>query len=100
MQKRQHVTNQQRNSNVEILRIVAMYLIIWPHLGPSEAIASLQYPLIAKLIPYGGDSIGDVLFFSISSWFLCKARTPNLRTTLHRIWKLEKQLLFYSWACS
>lgn len=96
MKTPRHVPNQQRNSNVEILRIIAMYLIIWAHLGPGEAIASLQYPLIAKLIPYGGGSIGDVLFFSISAWFLCKARTPNLRTTLLRIWKLEKQLLFYS----
>lgn len=86
----------QRNSNVEILRIIAMYLIIWTHLSPGEAIASLQYPLIAKLISYGGGSVGDVLFFSISAWFLCKARTPNLQTTLQRIWKLEKQLLFYS----
>lgn len=73
-----------------------MYLIIWTHLGPGDAIYSTQYPLLAKLLPYGGGGIGDVLFFSISAWFLCTSRTPDLRSTLRRIWKLEKQLLFYS----
>lgn len=92
-----HLKSQkQRNSNVEILRIIAMYLIIWTHLGPGDAISSLDYPILAKLLSYGGGSIGDVLFFSISAWYLCVGTTPDLRSTLSRIWKLEKQLLFYS----
>lgn len=41
--------------------------------------------------------VGNNLFFMVSAWFLCST-APNLsvRDSLKKIWKLDRQMLFYS----
>lgn len=42
-----------------------------------------------------GGGVGDVLFFTISAWFLCDEQ-KSIKKNLRRIWRLEQQILFYS----
>ncbi|WEV59328.1 acyltransferase [Bifidobacterium sp. ESL0728] len=92
-----------RNSNVEILRLVAMLLIVlnhfpWPKIAIWGTILpyTQRFPLVlltSFLSNFGG--LGDCLFFGISTWFLCMEQ-PDFRKSIRRVWQLEKQLLFYS----
>ncbi|KAB7789606.1 acyltransferase family protein [Bifidobacterium leontopitheci] len=91
-----------RNSNIEMLRIVAMLLIVFNHFpwnvdsiisGTSGVIRYILLDINALLINFGG--VGDDLFFMISAWFLCM-ENPTIKRNLRRSWLLEKQLLFYA----
>lgn len=81
-----------RNSNVELVRIIAMMFIIWTHLGavPDSGLPRATFGMLQYL---GG--VGDNLFFSITAWFTCM-EVPRFRKSCYRVWKLEQQLLFYS----
>lgn len=83
----------ERNSNIEVLRLVAMGLIVLNHLqwGEMHYIdTNWSYihrmgisQIVTFLSNWGG--VGDCLFFGISAWFLCTERQSirkNSRTLL------------------
>ena len=81
-----------RNSNLELLRIIAMLMILYTHLGisPEDGIGKFTFGLLEYL---GG--VGDDLFFAITAWFMCMEQS-DFRKACRRVWNLEKQLLFWS----
>lgn len=88
-----------RNSSIELLRIIAAYLIILRHFVGANGFSVWQMPLsvnkvIAEgmLFPLG--KVGVVLFFLISAWFLCEGST-DIKVCLCRVWILEREILFY-----
>lgn len=40
--------------------------------------------------------IGVAVFFMISAWYLCDDHSPTLKQSLKRVWRLEREILFYS----
>lgn len=91
-----------RNSGIELLRVVAMVLIVFNH-SPFSAFQSSSYShfrmsgaIIATILG-GLGGVGDILFFGITAWYMTM-ETPDLRRSLRRVWMLEKQLLFTSFA--
>ncbi|WEV63895.1 acyltransferase [Bifidobacterium sp. ESL0732] len=93
---------QVRQSNLELLRIVAMVMIIMHHFFFFNKFPLYAQPLSRKrlliqtfLATEG--RVGVDLFFALSIWFLCK---PHRQITLHsaakRSWILERTLLFWS----
>ena len=91
-----------RNSNVELLRIIAMFLIVLNHFhwsvdaivadgGAFERFSLLN--AVGLLSNFGG--VGDNLFFMISAWYMCE-ESVSIKRNLRRSWLLERQLLFYS----
>ncbi|WEV67744.1 acyltransferase [Bifidobacterium sp. ESL0769] len=93
-----------RNSNIEVLRLLAMLLIAFIHFPyPSGVQAypnsgsfanSFCYMFLFKMLTCWG-GVGDCLFFGITAWFLCEEQ-PSFRKSLTRAWQLEKQLWYYS----
>lgn len=88
---------QQRNSRIELLRLLGMVLIVCNHVLQLDKMPDA--PLGARIIinticNFGG--AGDWLFFGISAWFLCQEESPSLRRNLRRCWIFERQLLYYS----
>ncbi|WP_024541177.1 acyltransferase family protein [Bifidobacterium choerinum] len=92
-----------RNSNVEVVRLIAMVMIVLNH-APWNALhyVDVDAGYVQRLGPtlfvsflsnWGG--VGDCLFFVISAWFLCDER-QSYRKNLSRCWHLEKQLWFWS----
>lgn len=92
-----------RNSNIEMVRLIAMVMIVLNH-SPwnafSYADASAGYIqrlgmtcIISFLSNWGG--VGDCLFFIISAWFLCDEK-QSYKRNISRCWHLEKQLWFWS----
>ena len=87
-----------RNSNIELLRIVGMVLIVWNHYLGKDLVDWGSIPLRSFSVFFsrlGG--VGDTLFFGITAYYLCAQENKTLRQSAKRIWKLEKQLLFYGW---
>lgn len=85
-----------RNSNFELLRILAMLLITFCHFIAWKYITSSDIPVrwvAAVLSDFGG--LGDCLFFGITSWYLCMGK-PTFKKSVRRIWQFEKQLWFYA----
>lgn len=91
-------TKQNRNSSVELLRIIAMIMIVFSHFacyGNLEfsytvfSVPRLWYNLIAM-----GGKIGAAIYVFISGYFLIsdKENSPNIK----KIIKLWGQLAFYS----
>lgn len=91
-----------RNSSIELLRLLAMLMIIGNHF--------VQYSPFYKVVPgwpvgiakfvfqvvlMCGGWFGDVLFFAISVWFLVDRQT-DFRSSCRRVWVLERELLFWS----
>lgn len=89
----------QRNSSVELLRIIAMLLIISHHAIMFGVRDTNNYPLPVKIIFqdvfFAGGKVGVVIFFSISIWYLCE-RNITLKDAYRRVWNLEKEVIFYS----
>ena len=86
-----------RNSSVEVLRIFAVFTLLFTHLLLLDLKQSPDVSMrivTAFLSQLGG--VGDDLFFGISAWFLCVEHAPNLKRNCRRVWILERQLLFYS----
>lgn len=89
-----------RNSSVELLRIIAMFMILAHHFAVHNGIDVNQLPLgpekiFYELVMIGGGKVGVVIFFSISAWFLLD-KTQHVKTNLRRVWIMERELLFWS----
>lgn len=89
-----------RNSSVELLRIIAMLMIIGHHYVMHCGVDTNQFAFGPKLYVYflcqSLGKIGVMVFFTISSWYLCMERQPTMRKALKRCWILEREVLFYS----
>ena len=89
-----------RNSSFELLRFLAMYMIILHHYVVHNPFpvydepASVSQFIYTCFLPLG--KVGVDIFFGISAWFLCQNRDLSPRKSLKRIWVLERQMLFYS----
>lgn len=93
----------EKQSNFEFLKVIAMLMIVCHHMITQNA-----YNIDAQLI--GLDSsrvflqiignhafIGNNLLFMVSAWFLCAhTETIQIKSSISRIWRLEKVMLFYS----
>lgn len=89
-----------RDSRVEALRIVAMMLIVLNHtmqiaMVPGGAEAGIILPFVSNLLSRLG-ALGDVIFFSITSYYLWNSKNASIKKAIRRAWILERQLLFYS----
>lgn len=63
-----------RNSSIELLRIIAMFMILMHHFIVHNGYDVLKLPLgperiFFQLVMQGGGKVGVVIFFSISAWF-------------------------------
>lgn len=90
----------QRNSSIELLRIISMLMIIARHYVGANAFDVTALPLskrkiILEAIIYPSGKIGVVIFFFISAWFLCSANT-SIIANLRKMWILEREILFWS----
>ena len=97
----------QRNSNVELLKIFGMLLIVISHIAltmnglandlTKEALFHISYAsknindIILRVFAYGG-YIGNAIFFTCSSWFLCN--TKELKK--ERVWQMITDIWFIS----
>ena len=90
-----------RNSSIELLRIIAMLMIVSHHYvyHNGEFLNNLP-PFSGKeyffLLIESMGSIGVMLFFAISAWYLCQEKKPSLWKNMRRAWLLEREVLFYS----
>lgn len=90
-----------RNSSIELLRLWSMLMIVGFHyvLNGGGAWISEQPVSVSKfiyqMIYMSGGWIGNFIFFVISIWYLLD-RDLSLRSSLRRIWILERELLFWS----
>ena len=93
------ITNgEQRNSSIELLRIIAMFMILAHHFIVHNGYDVLKLPLgperiFLQLVMQGGGKVGVVIFFSISAWFFLD-REQTIKSNLKRVWIMERELLF------
>lgn len=91
-----------RNSSIELLRVIAMFMILAHHFIVHNGYDVLKLPLgperiFFQLVMQGGGKIGVVIFFSISAWFFLD-REQTIKSNLKRVWIMERELLFWSLA--
>lgn len=85
-----------RNSNIEILRIISMFLIVLHHyavhgLGTTELkLAYLLNRYVATILSLGG-KLGVTIFVLISGYYMCKSKI-----TLKKLLILALEVFFYS----
>lgn len=89
-----------RNSSIEMLRIIAMFMILMSHFIGHNGYDVLKLPLgperiFFQLVMRSGGAIGVVIFFSISAWFFLD-REQTIKSNLKRVWIMERELLFWS----
>lgn len=89
-----------RQSGIELLRIIAMYLIVAHHMVVHNSFDFLGQPnsfrkVTLSLFEYAPGKIGIALFFIASAWFLSSG-TSSLKKTCRKIWILEREILFWS----
>ncbi|MGR6876343.1 acyltransferase [Bifidobacterium angulatum] len=89
-----------RNSSIELLRIIAMFMILMHHFVVHNGYDVLNLPLgperiFFQLVMAGGGKVGVVIFFSISAWFFLD-REQTIKSNLKRVWIMERELLFWS----
>ena len=92
----------QRNSSIELLRIIAMFMILMHHFVVHNGYDELNLPLgperiFFQLVMAGGGKVGVVILFSISAWFFLD-REQTIKSNLKRVWIMERELLFWSLA--
>ena len=92
----------QRNSSIELLRIIAMFMILMHHFVVHNGYDELNLPLgperiFFQLVMAGGGKVGVVIFFSISAWFFLD-KEQTIKSNLKRVWIMERELLFWSLA--
>lgn len=92
-----------RNSSVELLRILAMLMIVTSHGVMFSPLDVTGQPLsinkvLVETFLYSGGKVGVVAFFAISSWYLADSGASGLRAGLRRVWILEREVLFWSLA--
>lgn len=90
------------NSGIELLRIIAMFMILAHHFIVHNGYDVLKLPLgleriFFQLVMAGGGKVGVVIFFSISAWFFLD-REQTIKSNLKRVWIMERELLFWSLA--
>lgn len=90
----------QRNSSVELLRLLAMFMIVGFHYAFGDGIWVAKQPIsitkfIYQMIYMPGGWVGNFIFFVISVWYLLD-RDVSLHSSLRRVWILERELLFWS----
>ena len=90
----------QRNSSIELLRIIAMFMILMCHFIVHNGYDVLKLPLgperiFFQLVMQSGGTIGVDIFFSISAWFFLD-REQTIKSNLKRVWIMERELLFWS----
>lgn len=94
-----HVSKKQRNSSIELLRIIAMFTILMHHFIVHNAYLADNMPAGAYRVVLqlmgGFGKAGVVTFFTISAWFFLD-KEQTFRTNLRRIWLMERELLFWS----
>ena len=91
-----------RNSSIELLRILSMFLILAHHFLVHNAYDYTTLPFgvprfLLQLFLESGGKVGVIIFFTISAWHLLE-REQTLRGCLRRAWNLEKEVLFYGLA--
>ena len=89
-----------RNSSIEMLRIIAMFMILMSHFIGHNGYDVLKLPLgseriFFQLVMQSGGAIGVVIFFSISAWFFLD-KEQTIKSNLKRVWIMERELLFWS----
>ncbi|MCO6558779.1 MAG: acyltransferase [Bifidobacterium sp.] len=99
-----------RDSGIELMRILAMLCIVGFHIlfspgfnnlpaPAAEAYVAVQPNCIKKFfylfVLGSGGWIGNTAFFTISAWFLLD-RLPSMKSSLRRVWILEKEVLFWA----
>lgn len=89
-----------RNSSIELLRIIAMFMILAHHFIVHNGYDVLKLPLRPERIFFqlamaGGGKVGVVIFFSISAWFFLD-KEQTIKSNLKRVWIMERELLFWS----
>ena len=92
-----------KQSNFELLKVVAMLMIVCHHLITQNAfnidtqLTGLNISRVFLQLIGNHAFVGNNLFFMVSAWFLCtRTETFQLKKTVSRIWSLEKVMLFYS----
>lgn len=89
-----------RNSSIELLRVIAMFMILAHHFIVHNGYDVLKLPLgperiFFQLAMAGGGKVGVVIFFSISAWFFLD-KEQTIKSNLKRVWIMERELLFWS----
>ncbi len=89
-----------RDSGIELLRIIAMLMIVAHHVTVHNKVRLMSMPFSAKRVSFellfsGAGKLGVVCFFLISAWFLSQGE-QTLRANLRRVWLMERELLFWS----
>lgn len=89
-----------RDSGIELLRIMAMLMVVAHHAAVHNAVSLMSMPFSAKRVSFellfsGVGKLGVVCFFLISAWFLSQGE-QTLRSNLRRVWLMERELLFWS----
>ena len=89
-------TNKQRNTNIELLRIISIIMIVISHYTVFSGITNSTLPLgitrfLLEIMKLG--NIGTILFVLITGYFLIKS---NNKFKLSKILKLWLQISFYS----
>lgn len=93
-------TRSERNSSIELLRIITMFLIVFDHyiifneFSVADAAISKKR-FFYRFFEFQGNA-GTVIFFLISAWFLSQDKQPSIKISCRKVWILEKDLLFYS----
>lgn len=93
-------SNRGRNSGIELLRIVAMFMILAHHFVVHNGYDVKKLPLgpekiFFQLVMQGSGKVGVVIFFTISAWFFLD-KEQTIKSNLRRIWILEREVLFWS----
>lgn len=89
-----------RNSSIELLRIVAMFMILVHHFIMHNAydwldLSPAPLRLFVQVFLVSSGKIGAAIFFVITAWFFVN-REQRFKTCVSRVWQLEKEILFYS----
>lgn len=89
-----------RNSSIELLRIVAMFMILASHFVVHNGYDVKDLPvgpmrIFFQLVMQSGGVVGVVIFFTISAWFFLD-KEQTIKSNLKRIWILEREVLFWS----
>lgn len=87
-----------RNSSIELLRIIAMFMILMHRFIVHNGYDVLKLPLgpgriFFQLVMQGGGKIGVVIIFFISAWFFLD-KEQTVKSKLRRVCIMERELLF------
>lgn len=90
----------QRNSSIELLRIIAILMIVLHHASVHSTLDVWSQPFCLKRLFFQlcnsiSGEVGNALFLLISVWFLADRRIM-VRDACKKIWILERELLFWS----